>query len=267
MLANLSDNQEVLHMDKVSKDKKPFSGLGKATLLAIWTVVGFGAAQAVLFGIFFVLGSLGISFTTVNQTVLNTVISAVVYVLTLLIVIGLPWWLKKYKTTKQDMGLTRLPSWLDIGLAPAGFIIYFLASALVVYLVSVFLPAIDLQQAQATGFERANLTSYYEYWLVFVTLIIVAPIAEEVLFRGYLYGKLRKIIPVWAAVGIVSLLFGAVHGQWNVAIDVFVLSIVLCSLREVTGNIWAGVLLHMLKNGLAFYLLFINPSLLNTIGV
>jgi hypothetical protein len=71
---------------------------------------------------------------------------------------------------------------------------------------------------------------------------------------------------VWAAIIITSLLFGAVHGQWNVAIDVFVLSLVLCSLREVTGNIWAGVLLHMLKNGLAFYLLFINPSLLHTIG-
>jgi membrane protease YdiL (CAAX protease family) len=53
--------------------------------------------------------------------------------------------------------------------------------------------------------------------------------------------------------------FGAVHGQWNVAIDVFSLSLIMCGLREITGNIWAGALLHMLKNGLAFYILFINP--------
>jgi membrane protease YdiL (CAAX protease family) len=97
-------------------------------------------------------------------------------------------------------------------------------------------------------------------------LIIVAPVAEEVLFRGYLYGKLRKSVPVWAAIGIVSVLFGSIHGQWNVAIDVFALSIVLCVLREITGSIWAGILLHMVKNGLAFYILFINPAVLGTIG-
>ena len=37
----------------------------------------------------------------------------------------------------------------------------------------------------------------------------------------------------------------------------FALSIVLCGLREITGTIHAGILLHMLKNGIAFYLLFV----------
>jgi len=40
----------------------------------------------------------------------------------------------------------------------------------------------------------------------------------------------------------------------------------MIALREVTGSIWAGTLLHMLKNGIAFYFLFVNPTLLNTIG-
>jgi membrane protease YdiL (CAAX protease family) len=52
----------------------------------------------------------------------------------------------------------------------------------------------------------------------------------------------------------------------NVALDVFILSIVMCGLREMTGSIWAGVVLHMMKNGLAFYLLFINTALLSTMG-
>jgi membrane protease YdiL (CAAX protease family) len=114
-------------------------------------------------------------------------------------------------------------------------------------------------QAQETGFQR--LTQYYEYALAFVTLIIVAPLAEEILFRGFLYGKLRKRMPLWVAMLITSALFGLIHGQWNVGLDVFALSIVLCSLREITGSIWAGILLHMIKNSIAFFIIFIAPML------
>jgi len=39
--------------------------------------------------------------------------------------------------------------------------------------------------------------------------------------------------------------------------------LVLCTLRIVTGSIWAGVLLHMIKNGLAFYVLFVAPMMLH----
>jgi membrane protease YdiL (CAAX protease family) len=54
----------------------------------------------------------------------------------------------------------------------------------------------------------------------------------------------------------VSALFGLAHMQWNVAIDVFVLSMVACYLRELTGSIWAGIILHCLKNLIAFIALF-----------
>ena len=93
--------------------------------------------------------------------------------------------------------------------------------------------------------------------LAFITLVVIAPVAEEVLFRGYLYGKLKKYVPVWAAILITSALFGLIHGTWNVAVDTFALSIILCLLRESTGGIWASILLHMIKNGIAFYFLFI----------
>ena len=91
---------------------------------------------------------------------------------------------------------------------------------------------------------------------------MIAPIAEEVVFRGWLYGKFRSKMPAYLSIVLVSALFGLMHGQWNVGINVFCLSIVLCLLREVTGTIWSGIVLHMLKNGLAFYLLFVNQSYL-----
>jgi uncharacterized protein len=232
--------------------------------LLFWVVLGFVAAQVLITGVVFVLSRLGIPFQSVNQTVLQTIFAALVYIVTLAIVVGVPWWIRKIKTDKTELGLTRLPGWLDIGLAPAGFVIYTLATVAITSVVSQLIPGFDLNQVQETGF--GNIAYRYEFMLAFVTLVVIAPIAEEILFRGYLYSKLRKYAPAWVAVILTSVLFGAIHGQWNVALDVFALSLVLCVLREITGSVWAGILLHMMKNALAFYVLFINPSLFNTMG-
>jgi membrane protease YdiL (CAAX protease family) len=228
--------------------------------LPLWVFTGFFLAQVVFMGLLYVAQYVGISFVGMNSTVLNAFLAAVIYLLTLSIVIGLPWAIRRHwATTKEDVGLTRLLSWKDLGLAPVGFLIYFFGSAVLVYVAGLVIPWFNADQTQQTGFS--HLTQYYEYLLAFVTLIVVAPVAEEILFRGFLYGKLRKYMPVWGAILITSALFGFIHGQWNVGVDVFALSIVLCVLREITGSIWAGILLHMIKNGIAFYILFINPLL------
>jgi CAAX protease family protein len=232
--------------------------------LAAWVFTGFASASVIVVSVLKGLKALGVPLLAVNQIVFNFAAAAAVYILSLVIVIGVPWAIKKYMTTKGELGLTRLPSWMDIGLAPAGFIIYFIASGAFIAVVSHLIPGLDMSQAQETGFE--HISQRYEYFAAFLALVVLAPVAEEILFRGYLYGKLKKYVPVWVAIIVTSILFGAVHGQWNVTLDVFVLSIVLCSLREVTGGIWAGILLHMLKNGIAFYFLFINPSFFDTIG-
>lgn len=228
--------------------------------LPLWVFLGFILAQLIIVAAIYVLSAFGIEVVGLNESVFNTVIAAIVYVLTLVIVVGLPWLIKKRSTTKSDVGLMGLPTWRDIGLAPLGFVIYILLSGIVVYALTQFVPSFDATQAQDVGF--ADLSQRYEYFLAFITLVVIAPVAEEILFRGYLFGKLRKSIPLWAAILLTSVLFGAVHGQWNVGIDVFVLSVVACLLRVVTGNIWSGILLHMIKNGLAFYILFINTSFL-----
>lgn len=232
--------------------------------LVLWVAMSFGVAQLLLVLLVAGLVAVGVPLKMMNATMIQTVFAAVVYILTLVIVMGVPWWVKKSRTDKKELGLTRLPSWLDIVLAPAGFIMYMLATVIVTGLVTLLFQGFDINQAQETGFS--NLSTQKEYYLAFATLVILAPLAEEILFRGYLYGKLRKYIPVWLTMLLVSVLFGVVHGQFNVAVDVFALSIILCTLREITGSIWAGVLLHMLKNAIAYYLLFINPSFLNIMG-
>lgn len=244
--------------------KKSAAWWARIIAVSLWVVLGFALAQFIFTGIILLFNALGVPFETYNQALLNTMYAAGVYLLTLVIVLGVPWWVKKHATSKVEIGLSRLPSWMDIGLAPLGFFLYFLLTAILSIIAVAILPGYDGAQPQEVGFNQ--LTNYYEYTLAFITLVILAPIAEEIIFRGYLYGKLRKTAPIWLALPITSLLFALVHGQLNVGLDVFALSVVLCLLRDTTGSIWAGILLHMLKNGLAFYLLFINPSLSNIMG-
>ena len=232
-------------------------------LLPAWVFVGFFTAELIMGGIVWLMVALGVPLKSYNQTVVNTVLSAVLYLITLLIVIYIPWLIRKRHSNVKDLGLDRCPTWTDIFTTPAAFIVYIILSSLIILLVTKIFPGFNANQAQNTGFE--HLTQGFEYILAFTTLVIVAPIAEEILFRGYLSGKLKQYLPIWVAALATSLLFGAIHGAWAVAIDTFALSLVLCYLRETTGSIWSSILLHMLKNGIAFYLLFIYPTLLTTL--
>ena len=63
---------------------------------------------------------------------------------------------------------------------------------------------------------------------------------------------------------VTSVIFGALHtltGKdgllWIAAIDTFALSLVLCYLREKTGNLYASMGVHAIKNGIAFLALFV----------
>lgn len=228
--------------------------------LPIWVVISFLSAELIAsFGAYAIEAVLKISFDSYNQIVVNTVLAAVVYSMTILIAIGVPLLIKKRRTAVDDIGLARLPVWTDIFITPISVVAYFLLSACLTTIAIKFIPWFDMNQAQDTGFD--NLGQQYELVLTFFTLVVIAPFAEEVLFRGYLYGKLKKTAPIWLAIIITSVTFGFIHGQWNLAIDTFALSVMLCLLRELTGSIWASILLHMSKNFIAFFFLFINPLL------
>lgn len=233
-------------------------------ILPAWVFVSFSIAQLLVMGLVWLLTVLHISVASLNQTVLNTSFAALLYVITLALVIGAPWLIKKHRTSRADIGLTGLPTWTDILITPAGMVVYFILSSLLILLATQVLPWFDIDQVQNTGFNQLN--ERYEYILAFTTLVVVAPVAEEILFRGYLYGKLKKFVPIWAAILATSVLFGFIHNAWNLAIDTFTLSVILCLLRESTGSIWSPMLLHMTKNSIAFYILFINPSLFTTLG-
>lgn len=158
-------------------------------------------------------------------------------------------------TTPTSLGVQNPPTFVDIGLAPVGYIVYIFFANILVGLMQL-LPWFDANQTQDVGFNY--LISTPDRICAIISIVFIAPIAEELIMRGWLYGKVRrKIKNIPLAILLVSLLFAVLHGQWNVGVTVFVLSVILCTLREITGTIWSGMLLHILTNGIAFYMLYI----------
>ena len=195
---------------------------------------------------------------TINTPVVSALYSAFSYGIALFLIIFVPprmaeSWGKKMSVSREQLGLSGLPTWVDIGLSPVAFIVSTLLAVLLVQLFTL-LPWFNAVEAQSTGFNFYMNSG--ERVIAFLVLVVIAPIFEEIIFRGWLYGKLRARMGAPIAIVIVSVLFGIMHFQWNVGINVFALSVVLCVLREITGTIYAGILTHMIKNGVAFYLLY-----------
>lgn len=227
--------------------------------LPVWVFAAFTLSQIAIVALLRILSLFGVTpFEYVSGAVAQTIVAAIIYAVTLLVVAGVPYMIWHRKVTFETFGLQRLPTWADIGLSPLAFCLYALSVSIVVAIVAQ-IPGYPADQAQDVGFKAFG--SRTDNMLAFITLVILAPLAEEALFRGYLYGKLKKHAPGVVAAIITSVLFGIVHGQVNVAVDVFVLSMILCGLRSLTGSIWAGVLVHMIKNAIAYYLIFVSPLL------
>lgn len=189
--------------------------------------------------------------------------------ITILLLVGLPKLLTKVKnrrirkigevtkTDADELGVKELPSWMDVGLAPLALVLSLILGVVVAAMVSL-IPGVDMTQKQELGLKFGM--SGMERALMFLTMAVMVPLGEEIIYRGWIYGKLRARIRGVIAAVLTSLLFAVAHGQLNVMAAVLPVGVLAALMREFTGTIWAGVLLHMLKNGLAFYILMLTGA-------
>ena len=211
----------------------------------VWWIVSFYAPQFALipFVVFF-------QTLPIEHNAMIFLLQAIAQLITL----GVLWLVihKLYHASLVTIGLNKFNPGL-LGWSVVAFPIYMILS-IVVSSVSSAVFGIDLSERQEIGYADPN---GYELAMIFVALVVLAPFVEEVLFRGFLFTAFRKTFGFWVGAIGVSLIFAVAHGQANVGVDVFVLSLFLCYLREKTGTLWTAIALHSLKNLVAFIVLFI----------
>lgn len=81
-------------------------------------------------------------------------------------------------------------------------------------------------------------------WLSLLLTVVAAPLCEEFLIRGVVFGTWRKVNPWFAFFGS-SLLFAFLHGTLTHLVPTFLTGMLLAVAYAVTGRIWFTVVLHI----------------------
>lgn len=194
-----------------------------------------------------------------NSTTAQFIYVVIVEILSLLAV---AYFLKTYKQRWSVIGFKR-PRLKDGAIGLMAYPIYFIIFAITLVVATKLIPGLDMNQEQELGFD--NVQGTVALVMTFISLVILPPLVEEIIVRGLIFTSLRKHLKFWGAAALTSLVFAVAHlpaggdsgPLYIAAIDTFMLSLVLCFLREKTGSLWAGITLHALKNGVAFISLFI----------
>lgn len=94
----------------------------------------------------------------------------------------------------------------------------------------------------------ANSSSIDGSIMSWITAVLMAPVLEEIIFRGLVYTRLKKGLPVIAAAILTSLAFGVAHGTMIWGIYTFIFSLVLIWVFEKFHSLTACIVLHMAYN-------------------
>lgn len=93
-----------------------------------------------------------------------------------------------------------------------------------------------------------------------IFVIGIAPFAEEIFFRGFLFQSLRQSWGVWIAAPVSGLIFGVVHFEPDKLVPLAILGTALAYVFHRTRSIWPCVAIHAINNTLAFVVLLADAG-------
>jgi hypothetical protein len=163
-------------------------------------------------------------------------------------------------------GLGRRPRPADFGFRPvrlATAAVALVSAAVGYYLVSALYASVfKLHGSDKLPSELGVSKSTAALVGATVFVCVVAPIAEEFFFRGFIFGTLRRMriviggrdLGTWVAAAITGILFGLAHtgsASSQYLVPLGFLGFVLCLLRWKTGSLYPCMALHSINNALA----------------
>ena len=135
-----------------------------------------------------------------------------------------------------------------------GIVGYYIGATTVFALSEWLLPQVDLDAQQDIPFQPVD---GLELGLTFIAIVVLAPVVEEVLFRGFLLPAFNRVMRLPFAVILVSIIFALLHPPLSAMLAIGIFSILLCWAYIKSKSLWPPILLHALQNSIAFTLLFV----------
>jgi len=180
---------------------------------------------------------------------------ALITVVQTLVMIAMVWFL-----TRAKDGLTRTRM---LALEPIGIrrLLFWVAVTIGgVFLLSE-IPMLLFDFGQETALDW--LTLLQPAWLAVLLLVVLAPLSEELLFRGFIFGGLApSVVGPIGAIVLSSAIFAVIHVQysWLIMTQIFIYGCVFGVVRWRSGSLWPPMIAHGLINGLAAVMFFLGQS-------
>jgi membrane protease YdiL (CAAX protease family) len=157
-------------------------------------------------------------------------------------------------------------SWAALGIrefawwwGPAAVGLLFVGFSGMVLINLVLVPLISggpFENPQIEAITGGSRLSFGNLVLLLLLIAVVAPVAEELFFRGMLYPVMRRHWgPAWAII-LNALVFALVHFIPILIPGLFFVGLILAWMREQSGSVLPGILLHALQNGVALLAIF-----------
>ena len=158
----------------------------------------------------------------------------------------------------QSLGLRKPRSWPLLPLlAIAGYVLAF--GSVLVYGLLVTVAGLDFlepnTQIAAELFETPVVVA-----ITGVAVVGGAPFAEEVLFRGFLFGGLRSRLSFWPAAFLSGFIFSLAHADPGFVVPFTAIGVILAFAYERTGTLATPIGVHLLFNSVSFLLLVFIPE-------
>jgi len=187
--------------------------------------------------------------------ILNLVFSVIVYGYAL----GMIWWrtVRTYHVPWSALGLRKAPPLAFALMIPVYFVMALVAGGLGELVNKLFYGG-GAQNPQIDAITGGGGFSWVALITAVLSASIIAPIVEELLFRGMLYGLFRSRWPsAVLAVTVDAALFAAAHGIGLILASIFVVGMTLCIVYEKTKSTLVTITLHSLFNTVSVATVFI----------
>lgn len=105
-------------------------------------------------------------------------------------------------------------------------------------------------------FMDALILTANPLWLLILAVIVIVPIYEELIFRGFMWsGLVGTKLGVWGTAILTSVVFAVIHVQygWVELLGIFALAMLFSYARLLSGSLLLPIILHIFNNGLAMW--------------
>lgn len=177
-----------------------------------------------------------------------------------LLTIGVVWliFVCRKKKLAKEVCLRKIPGATAVSVVLMGFGFNLLMGVLFLLLPEAWLSSYE---------ETAGATFVGDFWLVAITVGIMAPLVEELVFRGLIYTRLKQGMPVTVAAVITAVWFGVMHGHPLWIAYAAVNGLVMIWIFERTGSLFASILFHFGYNSVAVIEMALPESIPDWVGI